>query len=77
MYKVLQFMGETTNLNWLAGVLNHQQYESYIQVHRLVDASSHDISTLTATNLGEDTVVDPRQQNSEGWGGCSFNYESG
>lgn len=28
-------------------------------------------------SLGEDTVVDPCQEYSEGWGVRSFNYESG
>ena len=27
MYKTLKIMGSTVNLNWLAGFLNHQQYE--------------------------------------------------
>ena len=58
----------------------HQQYESELKVHRLVDVSSHDAFLKAAefgASLGEDTVVDPCQEYSKGGRGCSFNYESG
>ena len=30
MYKILETMGWITNLNWLAGFLNHQQYQPWV-----------------------------------------------
>ena len=38
MYETLKIMGYTTNLNWLAGFLNHQQK----QTHRRLDIDMHE-----------------------------------